>query len=413
MCPEPANALECPDEGSEARGRQEQVVITGYGVRSAASIDESLGLVARGETKIAEHELSDSGGVRCIGAIAPGDAPLEYLPQRKWLKYMGPSTQLAVWAAGRALADAGLSGPDAAPLRREMALLLATGPIAFELADVVAGLRRARASDGSLDYEVLGTEGLRAVSPMMPFHTLLNMPIGLVSMCFGLEGHGAVYYPDLEQSGFALEAAVRGIRRGRYRAVLVGGTAKLMSLMPLANLRRNGMVATTPEAGCPWSPVHRGWAPGDGAAMIVLESASRARSRGARIYGMVRVEPAWAGGAAPSGECDLSVVTGTRSVEEDVVARHAAGRAPCLSFDGIVGFLGPAALPWCLAAACRLAERPALYGAGDWCRGGAIRVLAAIPELALPPGLRAVPERGSAGSGSRVSWASVDLETAS
>jgi 3-oxoacyl-(acyl-carrier-protein) synthase len=364
-----------------------RVVITGHGIRTAAeSIDVALAAHSRGESLVIEQPVSGGGDVCCVGAKAPMDPPFEYMSQRKWLKYMSPQTELAVWAAGNALRCAGLLGTASSPCDlSSMALLLATGPIAFTLDDVLPALVRARTPTGEVDFAALGVTGLRACSPMMPFHTLLNMPIGLVSMIFGMKGHNTIAYPDAEQSHQVLAQAVRGIEVGRLTSALVGGTAQLMSFMPYLTYQRLGWVAKDTMAARPFTGTHRGWALADGAAMLVLESEAQARARGATILAAVSTQamPLDTDSAVEvvrSAGIDLLILSGSRDHEEDATARLIAGTERCLSLDGTIGYGGPVSTMLNLAVACRLLECSALFEGGTWAKRGRIAVLGAFGD---------------------------------
>jgi hypothetical protein len=355
-------------------------------------LDQAFQLELSSEVLVDWLELPKSAGqLRCIGARCPSEPPVPYLPQRKWLKYMGPQTQFAVWAAGRALEDARVIGKETEPeaARRGMALYLTTGPIAFELTDVLPGLFASRGPEGKLDFGAVGGAGLRATSPMMPFHTLLNMPVGLVSMVFGIKGQNAIFYPDAEQSLFALSAGFRSIRHDRTAMAMVGGTAHVLSFMPIATLSRRGQLAPSVDAAIPFGPCHQGWAVGDAAAMLVLEREDHARSRGARIYGSIEVEPTLQSSeeliaealAAPKDArvAAVTIVTGTANTLDDNVARHVAQASRILSLDSVFGFNPAASLVLSVAAGCRLLEHPGLLRGQQWHANGKVDVLVCVP----------------------------------
>lgn len=363
-----------------------RVVVTGCGVRSAIDqLDDAWSLMERGEHRVSWQQLSSEGsGIRCVGVLGTSGPPTEFLTQPKWLKYMGPQTQLAVWAAGRAITDAGLTGDENKSYLESMALMLATGPIAFELSDVLPALLASRGEDSALDFTALGVAGLRCSSPMMPFHTLLNMPIGLISMIFGMKGHNAIFYPDAEQALFAFASTVRAIQHGRVSTALVGGTAHLLSLMPIASYQRRGYLAASPEAARPFVAGHRGCGLGNAAGMVVLESESQARARGARVYGVLDVEQTLLSMAelmeyrrADRKATNLTLVTGTLSDDQDEEARTLSGDALCRSLDSVTGFTGPASVALNLAVACRLLDAPGGVPHRPCLLDGAIEVLCA------------------------------------
>jgi 3-oxoacyl-(acyl-carrier-protein) synthase len=97
--------------------------------------------------------------------------------------------------------------------------------------------------------------------------------------------HGPVATPQLAcASGtFAVALAVEWVRRGRAPVVLAGGT-DLLCRFVVAGF--NCLRATAPEAR-PFDRARRGLVLGEGAAVVVVESAAHAAARGARVQARV------------------------------------------------------------------------------------------------------------------------------
>jgi 3-oxoacyl-(acyl-carrier-protein) synthase len=229
-------------------------------------------------------------------APAPDPSPVEFLADRKAVKYMGPCTQMAVLAAGRALGDAGLLQPATSGAREAMGLFLATGPIAFDVEQALESF----GDNATSDPLALWHEGLRRCHPLLPFKMLLNMPLGLVSIVFGIKGPNFILYPGAEQGACALAHALRGLRRGRFARALVGGSASTLALAPIMNLRRTGRLALSAGQALPFSPLHAGWAPADQAAFLVLETEAEASRRGQTPYATLDSARSSGEGAADS-----------------------------------------------------------------------------------------------------------------
>ena len=258
-----------------------RIVVTGVGLHTGHG-DTQATWTALAENRSALtcerawnlHAADSATEQRFPAAPAPDASPVEFLADRKLVKYMGPCTQMAVLAAGRALRDAGLI--ETAADRESMGLFLATGPIAFDVEQALASFGQ----DVANDLLALRHEGLRRCHPLLPFKMLLNMPLGLVSIVFGIKGPNFILYPGAEQGACALAHALRGLRRGRFVRALVGGSASTLGLAPIMNLRRVGKLASSIEAALPFSEQHAGWAPADQAAFLVLETEAEAARRG-------------------------------------------------------------------------------------------------------------------------------------
>jgi hypothetical protein len=291
---------------------------------------------------------------------------------------MGLSTQMAVLAAGRALRDASLADASTARERQDSALFVATGPIAFDLEQALKSI----GAEGATDLVALKQEGLRRCHPLLPFKMLLNMPLGLVSITFGIKGPNFILYPGADQGACALAHALRGLRQGRFSRALVGGSAHTLSLSPLLGLRRGQRLAATVEAAQPFSAGHLGWAPADQAAFLFLETESEAHRRGraayavlddARVLGPDSVDRLWSSlrlQSPPEGLFTTGLLS-AGAVHTERARAQALWSPPatlaCL--DGLLGVAPAASFPLALAAAC-LALRQgyvpaALAGSGE------------------------------------------------
>ncbi|MFD8890003.1 beta-ketoacyl-[acyl-carrier-protein] synthase family protein [Streptomyces sp. NPDC059566] len=184
-------------------------------------------------------------------------------------------------------------------------------------------------------------------------------------------------------SGYALSVAVDLIRRGEADTVLLGG-AEGISWVPLASFSRLG--AADPETCRPFDAERRGTVFGEGAAVLVLQSARAAAGR--RTYGRV-LGTAWSCDAHhptapdPGGEqlvrvaraaldeaargpgdigCVIPHGTGTRQndviehrVLHEVLGEHAA-RTPLFSLKAFIGHTAGAAAAFAAVSAALMAR---------------------------------------------------------
>jgi len=201
-------------------------------------------------------------------ALGASCDPTPYLRQRKLRKFMGVQDDLAVIAAGRALESAGLAG---AALGERVGLYLAVGYIPFDESDLET-LHAASCEDGRFSMPRFSTSGLAAANPLLTFRCLPNMPAFHVSTAFDIQGPYVVTYPGAAQLYGALEAAAAALRSGEVETALVGGVAHQRNFLVERHFARIEPPASAGRLG-------------DGAGFLVLESASRARARGAPVHG--------------------------------------------------------------------------------------------------------------------------------
>jgi 3-oxoacyl-[acyl-carrier-protein] synthase II len=192
------------------------VVVTGLGLHGGfGDLDSTWQALSEGRSALVpSHRIADAPDLPLGCAVPAAKIDLSgYVADRKTTKYMSDTTAMAVLAAGRALEDAGLLDDQIACVG--LALYMATSHIAFDLSQAVAAL----GETSETHLRELGQEGLRRCNPLLPFKLLLNMPLGLVSIVFGIRGPNFILYPGAEQGALALDAAVRGIRAGRFAGV--------------------------------------------------------------------------------------------------------------------------------------------------------------------------------------------------
>jgi hypothetical protein len=353
-----------------------RIAVTGVGLHSAhGGTQETWAALHQERSALScEHpwNLPPAPGEQGFPAAPAADpSPVEFLSDRKAVKYMGPCTQMAVLAAGRALRHAGLLDEAAAPDREATALFMATGPIAFDVEHALSSF------GGQIDADLraLRYEALGRCHPLLPFKMLLNMPLGLVSITFGIKGPNFILYPGADQGAFAMAHALRGLRAGRFVRVLVGGSACSLGLSPIMQLRRAGRLAASLEEAQPFSPRHAGWAPADQAAFLVLETQAEAARRGrsalayleeAAVLGPDSVEHLWQG-MAPVPAPDVLLCTGLASASEMAAERERARRwakPPVLACaDGLLGVAPAASFVLASALACLALSRGSLPAA--------------------------------------------------
>jgi 3-oxoacyl-(acyl-carrier-protein) synthase len=347
-----------------------EVVLTGVGLHSTlGDVDDAWAALAAGRSALAMTALPGVRGLPEVpGAPAANASPAPLIENRKLVKYMSPTTAMAIVAAGRALASANLMADER---RSSLGLFVAVGYAAFDLADVRGAIETARGEDGRLDLERMGRVGLRACHPLMPFKSLLNMPLGIISIAYGIRGTNFVLYPGAGQGATCLEAAVRAVRHGRCDGALVGGSSNGFSLLPISMLLRMGRLARSVDEAVPHRAGHGGIAPADAACFLVIEARETAGRRKARILAHVGEAYAgfsdrgagWAHGVGRVPDLVLSTGTGDETADRaEVEAVHSAWGEPVpkvASLDGQLGHHGAAAMFTAAALASRLFDASA------------------------------------------------------
>jgi len=132
-------------------------------------------------------------------------------------------------------------------------------------------------------------KGPNKVSPYFIPSLIANMAAGQVSIAFGLRGPSLAHTSACSSSGHAIGEAMRWIQHGQAEVMIAGGAEATITPIGIGGFsamfalsRRND----EPErASRPWDRGRDGFVCGEGAGTLVLETLTRAKRRGAKIYG--------------------------------------------------------------------------------------------------------------------------------
>jgi 3-oxoacyl-[acyl-carrier-protein] synthase II len=254
------------------------VVVTGIGATTplggdSASTWEAL-LAGRSGVRTLTQDWAAELPVR-IAASAAVD-PGEVLP-RPVARRLDRSAQFALIAAREAWADAGFTGKageDPAVDPDRLGTVIASG------IGVVTTL---------LDqYDVLKNQGVRKVSPHTVPMLMPNSPAANVGI--DVNARAGVHTPvsACASGAEAIGYAIQMIRTGRADVVVAGGTEAAIHPLPVVafgNMMAMSKRNDDPQgASRPYDRDRDGFVLGEGAGVVVLESAEHAAARGARVY---------------------------------------------------------------------------------------------------------------------------------
>ena len=137
-------------------------------------------------------------------------------------------------------------------------------------------------------YEILKSKGPKRVSPFLIPSIIPNMAAGMVSIELSLEGISYTVSSACASSNHALYQAFFEIQQGRQDVVISGGVESTMCHLPFAgfnNMKALSKRNDSPEqASRPFDVDRDGFVMGEGAGVLVLENATKAKERGATIY---------------------------------------------------------------------------------------------------------------------------------
>jgi 3-oxoacyl-[acyl-carrier-protein] synthase II len=244
----------------------QEVAVTGLGVVSPHGDDAGamFDALMRGESALAPvfPELPRP----TAAALAPFD-PLRWFTKLQ-LAGVDRVSQLAVAAAELAMHDAG--APQDLPPER-------------------IGIYAGCGMGGAAALEAAYRSANGRVPPLTIPAFMPNAPAAQIAMRRQAQGPVLTYSVACASSGVALAEAAKAVQRGEVDLAIAGGSeALIVPGVVLAWQAMQTLAAFEPgeaaRAVRPFAADRSGFALGEGAAFLVLESAERARARGARAY---------------------------------------------------------------------------------------------------------------------------------
>lgn len=266
------------------RGIDRQIWVTGIGLLSSIGED------------VASHQsLFDSGAV-AVGSIDEGTfAPYpvhritnvdfgRQIPKTSEQRQMGAWQRIGVYAAGMALADAGVAGRAELLERMDLVVAAGNGERDVSLDESIVSTSAGDAHQGA----ALNLALSRGLRPTLYLGELSNLLAGNIQIVHHVTGSSRTFKGEEICGVSALENAVRRIGSGQGELFLVGGALNAERWDLLLNF----------ELGCnlwhhPFQPVWQrgqaggGFVPGSMGAFLVLESRAHAQARGARPYARI------------------------------------------------------------------------------------------------------------------------------
>ncbi len=252
----------------------ERVVVTGIGIVSPVGLDAETTwrALCAGESGVGMITQFDTTQFRVkIAAEVKNWDPTPYISKKK-LKEMERFTEFAMGAATMAIADAKLEL--SAEERDEAGCFVGVG---------LGGL-----STLERTKQVLLEKGPSRISPYSIPAIISNLAAGQISMAFGLRGPSYCTTSACSSGAHALGEATEWIRRGRAQVMVAGGAEATITPVGIGGFeammalsKRNDDPKT---ASRPFDKTRDGFVSGEGSAVLILESLTRAKKRGARIY---------------------------------------------------------------------------------------------------------------------------------
>ena len=250
---------------------RETVVVTGLGATTPLGGDAASTWAAMLAGRSGVRRLTEPWAEQLpVRIAAPAAADPAEIVGRVQARRMDRCEQFALVASREAWADAG--APEIDPERLGVSVTSGIGGIGSTLAA----------------YDILNSKGWQRISPYTVPMLMPNGSAGWISMELGAHAGAHALVSACASGAEAIGYGIDMIRSGRANVVMAGGTEA--AIMPLnigafAVMRAMSTRNDDPErASRPFDKGRDGFVLGEGAGMLVLESLSHARQRGARVY---------------------------------------------------------------------------------------------------------------------------------
>lgn len=251
-----------------------RAVITGMGVISPVGndIDKFWNNLIEGKSGIGLLTRFDTSDLPTkVAAEVKDFEPTDWI-SKKESRHMDRFAQFAIAAAKLAVQDSGLDFEK----------------VDKERAGTVMGCGIGGVITFEEQKEVLMKKGSGRITPFFVPMLISNMAAGHISIEFGLQGSSMTIVTACASATNAIGEALRIIQRGEADVVLCGGTEAPITSLAFAGFCAAKTMSTEKEnpeqASRPFDKRRSGFVMGEGAGVLVLESAEHAKARGAHIY---------------------------------------------------------------------------------------------------------------------------------
>jgi 3-oxoacyl-[acyl-carrier-protein] synthase II len=270
-----------------------RVVVTGIGVVSPNGIGRQAfsEAIVEGRSGVGLIESFDTSGqtIKIAGEVKGFDVSPYLGDHRKNLKVMSRAVQFAVGAGALAVEDSGLDPAKLDPER--FGVCMGTGITPMDVAELVGPISKGIGQDGGFDLGRFATAQSESMFPLWLLKHLPNMAAAHLSILHHAMGPNNTIVTACAAGTQAVGEAFRLIRRGDADVMLAGGCdSRLDPLMMVAYQAMKAVSASTrppSQVSRPFDGQRDGFVLGEGAAVLILESLSRARRRKATIYAEV------------------------------------------------------------------------------------------------------------------------------
>lgn len=256
----------------------ERVVVTGMGTVNPLGhgVEEFWQNIKDGVVGIGPITKFDTTGYPAQIAGEVKDFDPSDLLDRKQLRGMADFTKYAAHAAAQAYRQAGLDSTTLDPYTS--GVFIGNGIGGFEIVEE--------------NMAKLFDRGPQGVAPLTIPKLIANEAAGNIAIQFGIKGPAHTTVTACASGTDAIGEAFNAIRFGLVECAITGGTEAAITQLAVAGFCRLQALATRynenpQQASRPFDKERDGFVMGEGAGILILESLTHAKKRGATILGEI------------------------------------------------------------------------------------------------------------------------------
>ena len=251
----------------------ERVVVTGLGlvIPNGIGVSEPWKRLLAGESAIGKITRFDASDYPATVAGEVRDFDFDrFTPDKRKVRELDRFSQFAIAATKIAFEDAKLELTDEE--RESAGAIVGVGLGGIETIEAV--------------HTVLLNKGHKRITPYFIPAVIANMAAGQVSIIYKLKGPNFSTVSACSSSAHAIGEAAQWIRRGMADVMIAGGAEAVISPLGIGGFCAMHALSKRGDstASRPWDKGRDGFVMGEGSAILILESLTRAKKRGARIY---------------------------------------------------------------------------------------------------------------------------------
>ncbi|OQA80030.1 MAG: 3-oxoacyl-(acyl-carrier-protein) synthase 2 [bacterium ADurb.Bin243] len=287
---------------NESLNGGEEAVITGIGIMApmADSLTQALEIIKSGKSvlkKLEKHDYSamplEYGGEISKEALdAHNLDPIKYKGFQNYIQY-------GVIAAGKALADAGLTDAESGRWtcglydETRRGAFVSTGVNGNNAEALFEAFSFSAAPNGTLDLSAFASEGVGHIHPKWILTALSNNLIFFVTSQYSLKGDNNNVTFTSAGGAYMLSAAINSLKEGGCDMAVVLGADSILNWQAIDELGKLGILNDRRLSGAAssmpaFSRDARGSLPSEGGAALVIELKKNAVKRGAKVYAAVK-----------------------------------------------------------------------------------------------------------------------------